>query len=275
MDRRGKTISFSAAMAGLYWQCLFVLLFLLVGCAPTAYLIAPDREKKVLLIVEGDSTGNESTRLTKLFQDVRPVSLALNPQQYISTIKYEGAEIAGESFKELGSDDIGVVLKVANLRYDRTYDVEGCQKANWTGTFYNDIAYDDNGKFVERGERDVNKPITTCWHSLQVAPSADFVVYDTTSASKIFQGSYPPQPDAGNALSGVNQITSLLGVGVSATVSKPTVLQGRCPKFAACWRDRFYSQSKNENNPKIKEEVENVEAEATKDLMKYIAKLPK
>jgi len=244
-------------------------MLLFVGCGTTSYLVSPERDQKVLIVEAGDISGESSLKLTKAFQDVRPANLVLNPGKYVSTIKYVGGDISKETLTDLNKEDIAFVIMISNLRLDLTYNVGPCQASN-----YLDIAYDENGNFVEKKSKDYNSKICTYWHNLQVNPTANFVIYDTKSATKIYQGNYPPPPSP-DVFSKVNKYTSMFGLTVSGSVSKPKVLEGTCPKTSTCWHDRFFSSQKSPENPKIVEKKQVIEAEAVKKILAYIAKLSK
>ncbi len=267
-----RTIGFTKAI-GVYFGLMLTAIFLISGCAPRNYLVTPERDKKVLVVEAGDTTGERSLKLTKLFQDARPTNLILNPENYVSDIKYFGGDISNETLSDLNKKDITFVILVSDLRIERNYNVEGCKDTAWTGSMYLDIAYDENGNFVERRSRDFNNKITTCWHNIKVAASGNFIIYDTRSASRTYQGNFPAPPSSDSVFSKMNQVTSILGIQASGSISKPKVIEGTCPKTSACWRGQFYSSSKNEDNPRIIEEVDKLEAEASRKFMAYIAKL--
>ena len=69
--------------------CMLIISVLLIsGCASSPRLISPKQlgPQKVLLVKAGDAAGEESLKLSEMFQEVSRLNVVLNPNKYIVII---------------------------------------------------------------------------------------------------------------------------------------------------------------------------------------------
>lgn len=251
--------------------CWILLIFILLisGCASSPRLVSPKQlgPKKVILIKAGDATGEESMRLSEIFQEVSQLNVVLTPDKYISSLKLNGQIIPKETLADLYKEDIAVVILLQDMSLNHAHIVSGPDEYK-LGDYSEIDIYDDKGYLKTfRGNESSGgkKTVRYWWHWIMGEVAGNFVVYDTESASQIYAERYPKK----------SKLASFSFSDQGGWIQTSRAAKGLSVFANADWKGRFLSPQKNENNTAIKEGMRVAGDEAVKRYLTYIAKLKK
>ena len=252
--------------------CMLIISVLLIsGCASSPRLISPKQlgPQKVLLVKAGDAAGEESLKLSEMFQEVSRLNVVLNPNKYISAYNLDGYAISEETLHDLYKEEIAIVIMIQDITLNHAYIVSDAPSVYKLETKYDEIDVFDNNGYLQtyRGDKPYGgtKSVRYWWHYIMAEAASSFVVYDTESASQIHSGSFPEK----SKLSGFSFSDQ------GGSIQTPRAYRGLAVFANSDWDGRFLSQKQNENNPAIKDGMLKADDKAVKRLLTYVAKLKK